>query len=374
MAERGPRLARGDRSRESPGASVRVPAARCWTKAPPTHRTCRVATQPDPRVPAPAAPGNDPLGRLPDDQPLPDNTAERPYRRVNGHRFLPNCGHRFSPPAAMFSPRWWPSVLPIAWCAAVVAEPSAVGARRSGDGRAASASGQGHHPLAGGGLGEPVAVGAVGDEHVGVVEQPVDGCGGEGLGHQLVEPGGVDVRGERDRALLVGGVDDAEQRLGRVRGDGEQADVVDDDQVGADRAGRSPCGRCRRRGGGGAARRASRACARRRSCPGRSRGARAPRRSATCRCRSVRRRKGSPRGRPTRACAAPAGSGRDRLAARSQASNVLPAGSPEARRRSWIVAWSRPAASSANRTRRTSAGSQRCAAAVATTSGAALRT
>jgi hypothetical protein len=32
---------------------------------------------------------------------------------VNGHRFLPNCGHRFSPPAAMFSPRWRPSVLPI---------------------------------------------------------------------------------------------------------------------------------------------------------------------------------------------------------------------------------------------------------------------
>jgi hypothetical protein len=40
-------------------------------------------------------------------------TAE--YRRhcaVNGHRFLPSGGHRFSPTAAMVSPRWWPSVLP----------------------------------------------------------------------------------------------------------------------------------------------------------------------------------------------------------------------------------------------------------------------
>jgi hypothetical protein len=50
------------------------------------------------------------------------------------------------------------------------------------------------------------------------------------------------------------------------------------------------------------------------------------------------------------------------------------AGSPDARRRIWIVAWSRPAASSASRTLRTSAGSQRCEAAVAITSGAALRT
>jgi hypothetical protein len=31
---------------------------------------------------------------------------------VNGHRFLPSGGHRTSPPADMFSPRWWPSVLP----------------------------------------------------------------------------------------------------------------------------------------------------------------------------------------------------------------------------------------------------------------------
>ena len=57
-----------------------------------------------------------------------------------------------------------------------------------------------------------------------------------------------------------------------------------------------------------------------------------------------------------------------------QASKVLPAGSPDWRRRIRIVAWSRPAASSASSTLSTSAGSQRCAVAVASTSGAALRT
>ncbi len=58
----------------------------------------------------------------------------------------------------------------------------------------------------------------------------------------------------------------------------------------------------------------------------------------------------------------------------SQASKVLPAGSPDARRRIVMVAWSRPAASSASRTRKTSACSQRWAVAVAITSGAARRT
>ena len=57
-----------------------------------------------------------------------------------------------------------------------------------------------------------------------------------------------------------------------------------------------------------------------------------------------------------------------------QASKVLPAGNPDARRRMRIVAWSRPAAFSVTRTLRTSPGSQRCEAAVAITSGAARRT
>ncbi len=46
-------------------------------------------------------------------------------------------------------------------------------------------------PLAGGGLGE--ADGVAGGEHdVGVVQEPVDRRVGDGLGHQLVEPGGVE--------------------------------------------------------------------------------------------------------------------------------------------------------------------------------------
>jgi hypothetical protein len=55
-----------------------------------------------------------------------------------------------------------------------------------------------------------------------------------------------------------------------------------------------------------------------------------------------------------------------------QASKVLPAGSADWRRRIRIVAWSRPAASSASSTLRTSAGSQRCVVAVAITSGRGL--
>jgi hypothetical protein len=42
------------------------------------------------------------------------------------------------------------------------------------------------HPLAGEGLGEAVRV-AFGQDQVGVVEQPVDGGGGQGLGHDGVE-------------------------------------------------------------------------------------------------------------------------------------------------------------------------------------------
>ena len=48
------------------------------------------------------------------------------------------------------------------------------------------------------------------DQDVGVVEEPVDGRGGEAFGHQLVEPGGVNVGADRDRAFLVGGVDHSE--------------------------------------------------------------------------------------------------------------------------------------------------------------------
>jgi hypothetical protein len=56
-----------------------------------------------------------------------------------------------------------------------------------------------------------------------------------------------------------------------------------------------------------------------------------------------------------------------------QDSKVFPAGSPAALRRIRRVASSRPRISSAISTRSTSAGSQRCARAVASTSGAAAR-
>ena len=46
--------------------------------------------------------------------------------------------------------------------------------------------GQGHHSLAGEGLGQAHAV-AAGLADVGVVQQPVDGGGGQGLGHEFVE-------------------------------------------------------------------------------------------------------------------------------------------------------------------------------------------
>ncbi len=75
----------------------------------------------------------------------------------------------FSPRAAIGSPQ-----------RPVVAEPEPVGRGRSGD-RALRASGQGLHPLAGGRLGEAVGVGALG-EHVGVVQQAVDGGRGQRLG------------------------------------------------------------------------------------------------------------------------------------------------------------------------------------------------
>jgi hypothetical protein len=71
---------------------------------------------------------------------------------------FPTGGHRFSPLVAIKSPH------------VAIVSPRAGG---WGEG-----SGQGPHPLAGGGLREAVAVLAVGDEHVGVVQEPVDGGGG----------------------------------------------------------------------------------------------------------------------------------------------------------------------------------------------------
>ena len=46
-----------------------------------------------------------------------------------------------------------------------------------------------------------------------MVQEPVDGGGGQGLGHDRVEPGGVQVAGDGDGAAFVGGVDDAVERF-----------------------------------------------------------------------------------------------------------------------------------------------------------------
>src|ERR1700746_592540 len=97
-----------------------------------------------------------------------------------------------SPSAATFSPHWRPCFLPAGGLGAPH-PPGVFGwGPRSSPPADALWSGQWFDPLAGGGLREAVAVGAVGDEDVGVVHEPVDCCGRDRFGHQLVEPGGVD--------------------------------------------------------------------------------------------------------------------------------------------------------------------------------------
>ena len=87
-------------------------------------------------------------------------------------------------------------------------------------------SGQGRHPLPGEGLGQADGL-AGGLADVGVVQEPVDRGRGEGLGHQLVEGRRVEVGGQRDRAFLVRGIDQAVEALGGVGGNGQQPDVVE---------------------------------------------------------------------------------------------------------------------------------------------------
>ncbi len=97
-------------------------------------------------------------------------------------------------------------------------------------------SGQRSHPVSGEGLAQAHAV-AGGLTDVGVVQEPVDRCGGQRFGHQFVERGWVQVRGDRDGTFLVGGVDEAVEVFGGVLGDEEQPDVVDHHEVGAQHPG-----------------------------------------------------------------------------------------------------------------------------------------
>ena len=72
------------------------------------------------------------------------------------------------------------------------------------------------HPLAGEGLGEADAVPA-GLTHVSVVQQPVNGRGGQGMGMSSSnQSGGVKVRADRDGEFLVGGIDQPIQAFGGV--------------------------------------------------------------------------------------------------------------------------------------------------------------
>jgi hypothetical protein len=50
---------------------------------------------------------------------------------------------------------------------------------------------------------------ALGDDDVGVMQQSIDGRGGQALREDRVEPRRVEVRGQDQRALLVRGVDQA---------------------------------------------------------------------------------------------------------------------------------------------------------------------
>lgn len=97
-----------------------------------------------------------------------DLESTRARMPVKGHEDLPSGGHENCPLVATRSARSWPTKRAWWWL------------------------GQGVHPLAGHGLGESHAV-AGGLADVGVVQEPVDGGGGQRLGHELVESGRVQV-------------------------------------------------------------------------------------------------------------------------------------------------------------------------------------
>ena len=66
-----------------------------------------------------------------------------------------------------------------------------------------------------------------------MVEQPVDGGGRQRFGHELVEPAGVQVRGDRHGFAFVGGFDDAVKPFGGISADGKQPDIINDDEFSA---------------------------------------------------------------------------------------------------------------------------------------------
>src|SRR5438067_557530 len=77
---------------------------------------------------------------------------------------------------------------------------------------------------------EPVAV-ALEAEDFGVVDEPVDHGGGDGLVAEDLAPGGEGlVAGDDQRGALVAGADEREHQVGGVGVEGDVADLIDDEQ------------------------------------------------------------------------------------------------------------------------------------------------
>ncbi len=68
---------------------------------------------------------------------------------------------------------------------------------------------------------------------VGMVEEPIDGCGGEGLRHDLVESAGVQVAADREASAFVGCVNESQEAFGGIGTGREETDVVDADEIGS---------------------------------------------------------------------------------------------------------------------------------------------
>lgn len=125
---------------------------------------------------------------------LPRAKSRRPLV-VKRQQELPSGGLETCPLKVTRTARWWLWDLPKA----------AEGHHRPG------AQLNGFTPLAGECLCEPHAVTA-GLADVRVAEQPVDGAGSQRLGHQLIEPGGMQVRADSDGARPIGGADGPVER------------------------------------------------------------------------------------------------------------------------------------------------------------------
>ena len=84
---------------------------------------------------------------------------------------------------------------------------------------------------AGGPLPEAVALAFQGD-HVGVVDEPVDQCGGDhGVAEDLAPRLEAAVGGDDDRAAFVAARDQGEEQVGGLAFQRQVADLVDDEQV-----------------------------------------------------------------------------------------------------------------------------------------------